>query len=160
MKKNFMILFYVVLISIAFSSNAQDIKRTFGLGFQSSFPVVGISAKYAITQSSVIQATIAPFSSGDAKINFYGGRYIYRFINDESNPLNPYVFGGVGLITFSYLGTTSSSFFSYSAGGGVEYIVANALGLSADLGYGKLNVTADAGVAGIFFGAGIHYYIK
>ena len=149
--------FCVLVASLAV--NAQDVKHSFGVGFQTSFPIYGISAKYALNEHSVVQATIAPFSGGAAKINFYGGRYIYRFSNENSNNLEPYVFGGAGLITFS-LENSGSNFFSYSAGGGAEYIVGGALGLSADLGYGKLNVTNDAAVSGIFLGLGLHYYIQ
>lgn len=139
--------------------SGQDTKNTFGIGFQSSLPVYGLSVKYALSEQSVVQATIAPFGSGDFKINFYGGRYIHRFQSEDA--LNPYLFGGLGLITFSGYGTTSSdNFISYSAGGGLEYIVAGALGLSADLGYGKFGVSNGLGVSGIFLGIGIHYYIK
>lgn len=151
---------------MAVTTKAQDKKNTFGLGFQSSFPIYGLSAKYAITESSVVQATIAPFGIGVSKINFYGARYIYRFSSESSSNLDPYVFGGAGLITFStdltaYGGSkTSDNFVSYSAGGGVEYIAAGCLGLSADLGYGKFSISQGAGVAGIFLGVGIHYYIK
>jgi len=153
------IIFCVSILTTSFIAKAQDVKHTFGVGFQSSFPIYGLSAKYAITENSVVQATIAPFSSGAAAINFYGGRYMYRFINDNSQNLEPYVFGGAGLITFSFA-KTGYNFVSYSAGAGVEYIAAGTLGLSADLGYGKFSVTNDAGVAGIFLGVGLHYYIK
>ncbi len=157
------------ILIFACNVKAQDVKRTFGIGFQSSLPVYGLSVKYALNTNSVVQATIAPFASGDFKLNFYGGRYLYRFISDESNKLDPYVYGGVGLISYttpSYdmntgaITNKSNSFFSYSAGGGVEYSIAGALGLSLELGYGKLNVTNGDGVSGVFFGGGIHYYIK
>ena len=156
MKKIFLCL--VTLIGIS-QLSAQSVKNTFGIGFQSSFPIYGLSAKYAISEQSVVQATIAPFGSGDFKLNFYGGRYIHRFKSDEA--LNPYLFAGAGLITFSGYGATASdNFVSYSAGGGVEYIVAGALGLSADLGYGKFGVSQGEGISGIFLGVGIHYYFK
>jgi len=154
------LLFGLVALVTINAASAQDVKKTFGVGFQSSFPIYGLSAKYAVTDQSVIQATIAPFGSGVAKINFYGARYIHRFTNESNENLNPYLFAGGGLITYSGLGTTSSNFFSYSAGGGIEYIVGGAVGLSVDLGYGKLGVTNDVGVSGVFFGAGIHYYIN
>jgi len=154
------LLFGLVALVTINAASAQDVKKTFGVGFQSSFPIYGISAKYALTDESVIQATIAPFGAGAVKINFYGARYVHRFTNESNENLLPYLFAGGGLITFTSPFSKSSNFFSYSAGGGVEYIVGGAVGLSLDLGYGKLNVTNDVGVAGIFLGAGIHYYIN
>jgi hypothetical protein len=44
-------------------------------------------------------------------------------------------------------------------GGGLELIVARKIGISAELGYGKMNVIDGIGVAGILAGGGIHFYI-
>lgn len=85
---------------------AQDVKRTFGVGLQSSFPTFGISLKYAITEQSVVQATIAPFGGssdgGSVSMNFYGVRYVHRFPDsDERNiSLDPYLFVGGGLMNY------------------------------------------------------------
>jgi len=146
---------FFLLASICTSSFAQEVSRKLGFGLQSSFPVFGISAKYGITENSVVQATIAPFGvssgGGSVKLNYYGARYIYRFPgNDESNPVfDPYLFGAVGLATWKYkvAGVSSSgeSFFSYSAGGGVEMIVGKKFGISAEVGYGKISAGFDVG---------------
>ncbi len=111
----------------------------------------------------MIQAVIGPFSSSFFNLNFYGVRYLYRFIKSEEQTIDPYLFGSLGLTTFSYdvLGDKeSSSFFSYGLGGGAELILGNAFGLSAEVGYGKILVIDNVGVAGIVFGLGLHYYIK
>ncbi|OIR12210.1 hypothetical protein GALL_64630 [mine drainage metagenome] len=66
------------------------------------------------------------------------------------------------MISYNYgaYGLGSGSFFSYSAGGGLEFIVANKFGISLELGYGKLNVSDGVAVAGIVGGGGLHYYLK
>lgn len=98
---------------------------------------------------------------GTAHINFYGGSYLYRFINENDNAFvfDPYLFVGFGLITSTdgYDGESKGSFFSYGAGGGLEIFVTGRLGVSAEIGYGKLNVSNGVGVAGIIGGGGIHY---
>jgi len=167
MKKIAFLSFFSLSTLLSFS---QDVHRTLGVGLQSSFPVFGISAKYGITENHMVQATIAPFGAstagGAVKLNFYGARYIYRFPgNDESNPiLDPYLFAGGGLATWKYKipGLTSSgqSFFSYSAGAGLELLLAQKFGLSAEISYGKISVASGVGVSTILFGAGLHYYIK
>jgi hypothetical protein len=49
------------IVMVFCAINAQDVKRTFGVGLQSSFPTFGISVKYAVSEKSVVQATLAPF---------------------------------------------------------------------------------------------------
>jgi hypothetical protein len=158
----------IVLTFLYFStSNAQDVKRTMGVGLQSSFPTYGISVKYAVADNSVVQATIAPFSAGLFSVNFFGARYIHRFPDADQGKvsLDPYVFGGAGIMTFKTdlsgygMGKTSDSFLSYSVGGGVELILARKLGISAELGYGKMNIVDGLGVSGILGGGGLHFYI-
>lgn len=170
MRKIVICLFVGIFLFIS-STQAQDIKRKIGVGLQYSLPIFGLSVKYGITESSVLQATIAPFgvgASGDnASINFYGARYIHRFPGSSrtTTVLDPYLFAGVGLINYkyssSYYGDESSSetIFSYSVGGGLELIVANSLGLSAEIGYGRVSFTGLA-VNTIVIGAGIHYYLR
>lgn len=158
MKKIFL---FACLLTLVFNASSQDVNRTFGVGLQSSLPTYGISVKYALTASSVAQATIAPFGSGLYKINFFGGRYIHRFPGNDGSAvsLDPYLYAGAGLITYSDFIGSKYNFFSYSVGGGLEVIVAKKLGLSAELGYGKLNVLQGLAAAGITGGGGIHFYI-
>ena len=166
------LLLTVTIVIIAFIANSQDVNRKFGIGLQSSFPVYGISVKYGLNENSVIQATIAPFGvsvdGGSFSMNYYGARYIYRFPGDDGGSvvLDPYLFGGGGMISYTsnmtaYGGTkTTDNFFGYSVGGGVELIVARKLGISAELGYGKLSISGGVGVNTMLLGGGLHFYIN
>lgn len=166
-------LFIAAVLLVAFTTTkSQEVKRTIGVGLQSSFPMYGLSVKYAVTEQSVIQATIAPFGAstdgGSVSMNFYGARYIHRFPGDDgaNTVIDPYLFVGGGLVNYTTnytalgLGKTSSSFFGYSAGGGVELLVASKFGLSGELGYGKWGITSGVAVNSILFGVGAHFYIK
>ena len=161
----------MMALTIILTTNAQEISRKIAVGIQTSLPVYGLSVKYAFTDHSVGQATIAPFGiksdGGSASINFYGLRYIYRFPGNEDHAVivDPYVFIGTGLINFkydysSYGGNKSSqNIFSYSGGGGIEVFLFNKVGLSAEIGYGKISVSAGTGISTLLGGGGIHYYI-
>lgn len=169
MKKTFIT---CCLIFIILAVKAQDVKRTFGVGLQSSFPTFGISAKYAVTEQSVIQATIAPFGAstdgGSVSMNFYGARYIHRFPDTDrrSVSFDPFLFAGGGVISYktnytSYgLGKTSETMFGYSAGGGVEMLVGGKFGISLELGYGRMNFSGGSAATGILGGGGLHFYIN
>lgn len=150
------------------SVQAQDIKRKIGVGFQYSLPTFGLSVKYGITESSVVQATIAPFGFGasgaNVSINSYGARYIHRFPGSSrtATVLDPYLFAGGGLIRIKYSSSDygdSQNMFSYSAGGGLELIIVNSLGFSAEIGYGRVSFTGLS-VNTIVIGAGVHYYLR
>ena len=144
-----------VFLMFNYCVKSQEVKRTLGVGIQSSYPIFGLSAKYGISNNMVVQATVAPFSTGIFSTNFYGGRFLYRWPGKEQNGLvlDPYLYGSGGLLTFKIAdfgyGTATQSFFGYSIGGGVELIIAKQLGLSLEAGYGKLQVTAGLGVTSL-----------
>ncbi len=129
-----LLLLCFVFIS-SYVANAQEIHRSIGVGLQTSFPVYGLSVKYGLNKNSVLQGIVAPFgaSSGgaSASINFYGVRYIYRFPGDDekSAVLDPYLFGGGGLIHYSisdgYDQKTSDNIFSNSLACVIEFILLN-----------------------------------
>lgn len=163
------ILIVLTLVVLKASVIAQDVNRTIGVGLQASFPSFGLSLKYAVTDQSVVQATIAPFgmSSGgtSTSFNYYGLRYIHRFIgNDETSVvLDPYLFVGGGLMSFkttSSGSSSSSNTFGYSAGGGLELILGKKFGISAEIGYGKLSFSGGVAVNSILSGGGLHFYFK
>ena len=160
-----------ILIHVLTEASGQDVQRSIGIGLQATMPTFGISAKYAITPNHMVQATIAPFggSSGlvSYSINFYGGRYIYRFpANEESKAIiDPYLFGGLGITTFKYkldglIDVKGNSFLSYNVGGGLEWLALKKIGVSAEVGYGKMSVLAGLGVRSLIYGIGFHYYVK
>jgi hypothetical protein len=164
MKKTLLFSLAILVASIV---SAQDVKRTLGVGLQASLPTYGLSVKYGLSNASVIQGTIAPFGAGLFSMNFYGGRYIHRFPDSDQGKvsLDPYVYGGAGIMSFKTdfssigFGKTTDNFFSYSVGGGLELIVARKLGISAELGYGRMSVIDGFAVSGILGGGGIHFYI-
>lgn len=165
--------FLAVLCALLISTNtnAQEVHRILGIGLQSSFQIYGISLKYAFTESSMGQVTLAPFGikagGASTSINFYGARYIYRFIgNDEhSVVVDPFLYAGAGLIAiktdFSSFGGNkrTQNVFSYSFGGGLELLLLKRVGVSFELGYGKISISSGTAVNSIVAGTGIHYYI-
>lgn len=169
MKKTFL---FLMIMTTIMTLKAQDVRRTFGVGLQSSFPVYGISLKYGLTDQSVVQATIAPFGvssdGGSASLNFYGLRYIHRFPGEEGSGviLDPYLFVGGGLLSyktnFTAIGGTKTSDNSvgYAAGGGLELIVAKRFGISAELGYGKMSFSGGIAINTVTYGGGLHFYIN
>ena len=167
MKKTTIAMLFLLCSIRTFS---QDVKRSIGLGLQSSFPLYGISAKYAFTEQSVVQATIAPFgaSAGSVgySVNFFGARYIHRFIKEsESNVIfDPYLYAGTGMVVwklkYGSLGSSSSSFLSYSVGGGVEMIAGKCFGISGEVGYGRLGFSNGIALTSMHIGGGLHYYIR
>jgi hypothetical protein len=167
--KTFKTLAAIILVASTFiskTSSAQNDKLA--IGVQYSAFTAGASVKMSIGGPSQLQATINPISAGDIKMNFYGARYIYNFSKDNNSTITPYAFGGVGLISWKMklaqygmgLSDMSDSFLGYSAGAGVEGRLGTNLALSGELGYGKMNVAAGIGVAGVIYGVGLHYYIK
>ncbi len=165
MKKQtfFITIIFVFLINIA---NGQ--KNKFGIGAQYSATSYGLSLKYNLDQNSTIQGTINPISAGSLNINFYGGRYYYHFPQANTS-LKPYLYGGAGLITFSYklsnlsgglLNDYNDSFFGYAAGGGLAFDIIDKLEGSADIGYGKIDISSGLAVSSATIGLGVHYYLK
>lgn len=155
-----------LILIVSVIAKSQD--RKFGIGAQYSATSLGISLKYNIDKNSTIQGTINPISAGTFNVNFYGGRYYYHFPQDNS-PLKPYLYGGAGLITFNYklsglsgglLNDYSDSFFGYAAGGGLAFNIVEGLEGSADLGYGKIDISSGLAVSAATLGLGLHYYIK
>ena len=168
MKKLF--IWLLICSSFNIKVNAQDIKRRFGIGMQSSIPNYGISLKYAITDQSVVQTTIAPFGvstdGGSFSMNFYGARYIHRFLGNDETAIvvDPYLYAGLGLLQFkatSYDGSSATdNAFGYSIGGGVEFICFKRIGLSLEVGYGKLSISHGFAAYSMLGGGGLHFYIN
>jgi hypothetical protein len=159
-----------------FLHNLSDPAYKIAIGVQYSYPVYTLSFKYAITDASVIQALVSPFSAtyGYYNYSFYGLRYIYRFPFDNFSfygPFTasyPYLFAGGGLLSFNYpvyeggayAHTTSNTAFGYSIGAGYEIIISRHLGISAELGFGAMTANGSSAVSGLTGSGGIHYYIS
>ncbi|WP_126972010.1 hypothetical protein [Gynurincola endophyticus] len=157
-----------VIICATFAVKAQDVNRNFGVGLQSSFPTFGLSAKYAITDQSVVQAIVSPFGIGTWNRNYFAGRYLHRWLDAADLgggiSLDPYAFGAIGLVTYKYdyWGgyRESDSFVSFSFGGGAEVVLEKHFGISAEIGLGQFGVSRTGGLFGLVGGIGLHYYFK
>ena len=119
----------MILVTMLISNNmfAQESDQTekgkFGIGFQSSFPVWGGSIMLNLNEQTSIQGLLGMF--GDLKT--YGGRFIYRFNNEQYS--STYGYGLLG--AFSYTGLrigedwsleeTTETVFGFGAGVGIEY---------------------------------------
>jgi hypothetical protein len=169
MKKSLVV---ILFLSSSFFLKAQEVNKTLGVGLQASFPTLGVSVKYGITERSVLQATLAPFGAksggGSVNMNFYGARYLHRFTGSQEGSvvLSPYVFAGGGVLVSTInmsaygLGKSSESMLGYSGGAGLEIHMARKIGLSAELGYGRMSYSGLVAVNSLLFGAGLHYYIN
>ena len=151
----------------SYSTFAQNEKLAVGVQYQAFS--MGLSLKYNLDSKSSVQGIINPISVGDLSINYFGGRYNYYFETDEFGKLKPYVFGGLGIVTYNYklagmtnniLNDYSGNFLGYSAGAGLQGRLTENLELSGDLGFGRLNVSSGLGVSGFTLGFGLHYYLK
>jgi hypothetical protein len=168
MKKMKSLSIIILVITIFFTKNTFAQNEKLAIGVQYTGLTAGASLKLSIGGPSQLQATINPISAGDLKMNFYGARYLYNFKNDKNSSITPYVFGGLGMISWKMkleqygmgIPNMSGSFLGYSGGGGVEGRLGTNLALSGELGYGKMSVIDGLDVSAIIYGVGLHYYIK
>jgi opacity protein-like surface antigen len=158
-----------LLVAFVFSSSfllAQDLSYPrLGIGFQTNFPVGGLSVKADLTEQHSAQAVIGvfgPFSS-------YYGRYIYNFTeNGENLLLKPYIYAQAGLWKYDiesygldFLEDSESSF-GYGVGGGLEITypqLSDKLKCSIEIGYSKVDFL-NYNFNSISFGVGLHYYFN
>lgn len=139
-------------------AEAVDNSGHFAAGFQSSWPVYGISGKYWKSPQLGFQATLA--MSG--RWSGIGGRLLYKFKGEENYDL----FGGgeVGYWTWlSSGGYSSVSSIGFGAFAGVEYFpieTLKQLGFSLELGMRLVKFSESyVGTLGSFgFGGGVHWY--
>ncbi|PDS25666.1 carbohydrate porin, partial [Flavobacterium branchiophilum] len=147
---------------------AQETYPRFGLGFQASFPAVGLSAKAEITAEHTAQAVVGilgPFSS-------YYGRYNYNF--PEKNPsenvlYKPYLYAQAGYYVYDfdkYLGISTGlkqeNSLGYGLGAGLEWAYkpfSKDFKFSSEIGYSKVNFEYYH-FKSITFGVGLHYYFN
>jgi hypothetical protein len=158
------ILFCLIASSTAFAQNDN-----LAVGIQYHAYSMGLSVKYNLDRRSSIQGIINPLSVDGLNMNYFGGRYNYYFDTNEFGKLRPYVFGGLGVVTYNYRYATVAggavsddhrSFLGLSAGAGLQGRITENLELSGDLGFGRLNVSSGNGVTGLTLGFGIHYYLN
>lgn len=148
----------ITIVSVLFLTtlcNAQIEQKNserFGIGIQTSAPIIGLSAIYKVTPSVGIQGLLGFIST----MKYYGIKGNYYL--DAGSAYTPYVFVMGGSASYTIL-DQSESIFAFGVGGGMEYVTDH-WGFSAELGYGSFNFTAiDANVSSIIAGVGIHYYL-
>ena len=120
-QKQIKVLATVAILGITSNLSANDLadslkKNNLYVGFQSSWPSYGISAKMDIKEKVAIQGVIGLLGT----VNSYSVRGIYKF--KQKQFYNLYGFGSVGLWTWDggrYYG--SESVFGIGGGAGVEY---------------------------------------
>ncbi|MBK9221954.1 MAG: outer membrane beta-barrel protein [Saprospiraceae bacterium] len=170
MKKSHLVSIAILaIIIIAPTLNAQRVNRTFGAGLQTTPFTYGLSAKYGVSDNIALQGIIAPFSvsvfNASVSLNYYGGRFIYRFPGEINSGvvLDPYLFIGLGVMVLSSNFIEASSVTvikSYMVGAGLELILAKKIGLSLDVSYGKQDILGLIAVNSTAIGGGVHYYFN
>jgi hypothetical protein len=163
----------VLLVSrVSFAGEQkEDTTKTFGIGFQSSFPAWGLSGMLNLNHKASIQGIFGII--GDLKT--YAGRVIYRF-NRKTIPhrYNVYGYGMLGAWTYTgyaieedywgglYAREKTETVFGFGAGAGVEYFFNNFLpeiGWNLEIGIGSVKFKEiDYNFSTFMFGVGAHYY--
>ena len=154
---------------------SDDFKQ-FGLGYQYTWPIGGISGKLNINEKAAIEGILG-FFFGDLKT--YGGRFIYKFkqktyTKKQSQWLkshNIYGFGLVGAFSYKGLKYNSSTYsleeytetvFGYGAGIGLEYFFREfipEIGWNIEIGFGSIKFEeVDYDFSAFLVGCGAHYY--
>jgi len=100
MKKLLSTIAIILFLSTASPIFAQNDKLAVGVQYHSNS--MGFSIKYNLDSKSSIQGILNPVSVGDFSNNYFGGRYNYYFETGEFGKLKPYVFGGLGIVTYNY----------------------------------------------------------
>jgi hypothetical protein len=162
MKKWHLLLIAICILFLVSSALAQE--KKFGLGWQATFPVFGISGKYNINEKIAGQAILGFF--GDLKT--YGGRVTYKFMEKPNH--NLYAFGLLG--AFSYTSPVFQSNWTwkdetetvlgFGAGVGLEYFFKSFLpevGWNVEIGFGSVKFEeVDYDFSAFLMGGGFHYY--
>ncbi|MUU78299.1 hypothetical protein [Winogradskyella endarachnes] len=168
MKNNYL---FTILISLLFLSSvySQSISEPgkLGLGFASSYPGYGLSAKYNFTETHAGQVIIGGASYGFGTSSLaISARYLYNFKTGGSKLIyKPYVYGQAGYfsVKVEYFGVSESyNTVSFGFGGGIELTIdefVEGLAFNVELGYiGGSFDNGVGGFAGFAYGVGIHYY--
>ncbi len=145
---------FSIILCLLTTSQIFAQNEKLGVGIQYHANSMGLSVKYHLDSKSSIQGIINPISLGDLSANYFGGRYNYYFDTNEFGKLRPYIFGGLGIVTYNYRYTNtpggaynndSRSFLGYSVGAGLQGRLTENLELSGDLGFGRLNISSGNG---------------
>jgi len=166
MKKVLLFSLILLVLLLSVSANAQEsVKgKKYGLGWQSTFPVIGLSGKYVVNEKVSGQLILGFF--GD--LSTYGAKVNYKFNEKENYSL--YGFGLLGLFAYSspvlqddwtFKDETETAI-GFGAGAGLEYFFPEFLpevGWNLEIGFGSIQFDeVDYDFTSIMIGAGAHYY--
>ncbi len=167
MKKGLLFSLILLVLLLSISANAQDsVKgKKYGLGWQSTFPVIGLSGKYVVNEKVSGQLILGFF--GD--LSTYGAKVNYKF--NEKEHYNLYGFGMIGLFAYtspvwnsSYtsLEDKTETALGFGAGAGLEYFFTEFIpevGWNLEIGFGSIKFDeVDYDFTSIMVGGGVHYY--
>ena len=154
-----MFFLFVALFSKTTFAQANYGEERFSVGFQSSFPAWGLSAKKNFGEKYAIQAIIGPVGA----LKTFAGRGLMKIKEDEMWSM--YGYGTVGIWHYSFLGV-GETVLGYGAGAGIEYDIRSLdedlppIYLNAELGIGVVNFgEVDYNFSTITIGIGAHYAI-
>ena len=166
MKKALLFSLIILALLLSVSANAQDsVKgKKYGLGWQSTFPVIGLSGKYVVNEKVSGQLILGFFGT----LNTYGAKVNYIF--NEKEHYNLYGFGMVGLFAYSSPALQDDWTFKdetetalgFGAGAGLEYFFTDFIpevGWNVEIGFGSIQFDeVDYDFTSIMIGGGVHYY--
>jgi len=167
MKKAQVVIAVLLLLILSVSTMAQESLKgkKFGVGWQSTFPVYGLSGRYIVNEKIAGQVILGFF--GD--LSTYGGRVTYKF--NEKPHYNLYGFGLLGLFSYTspvlntsnlQLEDKTETAIGFGAGAGLEYFFTEFIpevGWNLEVGFGSIQFDeVDYDFSSIMIGGGVHYY--
>jgi len=162
MKKS--MIFATLLLAISGQVAAADSK--YAIGWQSTFPVWGISGEMKIDDKLTAQLMLGPSSV----LSSYAARGLYKFKQEKAYDV--YGFGMLGLFTYSgrslniatfqYEDTTETAF-GFGAGAGIEANWQQWLPemppvyFNLEIGFGSISFDSLYSFTSVMMGGGLHY---
>jgi hypothetical protein len=130
-----------------------------GIGFQGSFPAMGLSVKADLTEHHSLQGVAGFFTN---QLKTYAVKYMFCF--NESGDffvIKPYFYGTAGVFKYD-LYFTSETVFGFGAGAGLEYyipVLSEKLRPAFEIGLTRANFNVYQ-FKSLTFGVGLHYYFE
>ncbi len=151
-------LFFILTGTASAQYNDFGELKKVGVGFQSSFPVYGISGIYNLNEQMSGQAVIGFFGT----VKIFSGRFLYKFKRQDN--LNVYGYGMLGAFMHKSWVTLegkdkTETILGLGAGVGIEYYFDGLpeIGWNAEIGFGLVDFDYYD-FSAIMFGLGAHYY--
>jgi len=126
------------------------------VGFQSSWPSYGLSAKYDYSEDITLQGTVGAFGT----VTNFGAKALYKFKKEPQYDLYGFVSAGV----YKYSGAFfDESVVGFGGGAGIEYDLSKLLEgmpltISGEVGMSVVNFDNYTGFSAFGLGVGLHYW--